>query len=74
MEDLRTSFVIQKEARELRIYSDFMELANRPGAMKTKVTKIICDKYGIHSAVTLLQMRKRVEKRLEQQTSVSTQL
>lgn len=67
MEDLRTPFVIEKEARELEIYNEFTRLIQQPGAMKTRVSEIINQKYKLHSRATLFGIRRRVEKRLSQE-------
>ncbi|MET7259318.1 hypothetical protein [Dyadobacter fermentans] len=64
MEDLRTPFVIEKEARELEIFNEFNRLAGQPGAMKTRVSELVSEKYKLHSKATLHNIRKRVEKRL----------
>lgn len=66
MQELRTLHSIEKEARELQIYSEFQRLASQPGAMKSQVTKIIGEKFKIHSLTTVNNIRKRVEKRLSQ--------
>lgn len=63
---LKTDGAREKEARELAIYNEFQELASRPGAMKTQVTKLLCEKHKIYSPVTLLNIRRRVEQRLYQ--------
>lgn len=71
MEDLRTEHVIEKEARELRIYNEFQTLLEVPGAMKSRVARIISEKYKLRSNTTLHNIRKRVEKRLASQSLVS---
>jgi hypothetical protein len=69
MEDLRTEHVIEKEEKELAIYREFIELMAIPGAMKSRVSQIINQKYKFRSNATLHNVRRRVEKRLNSSAS-----
>lgn len=61
---LKTDFQLEKEARERRIYDEFVALSSEQGTAVTEVTKLLMKKYGIHSTSTIWAIRKRVENRL----------
>lgn len=60
----QTEFQREKEARDLQIYQEYVELVAEPGAAATKVQEFLMKKYGIHSTSTLWAIRKRVEAKL----------
>jgi len=60
----QTEFQREKEARDLQIYQEYVELVSEPGAAATKVQEFLMKKYGIHSTSTLWAIRKRVEAKL----------
>lgn len=64
---LKTPFQAEKEAKELAIYREHKELMAQPGAMATAVDEILMHKYGIYSKSTIWLIRKRVEKRLNEE-------
>jgi hypothetical protein len=64
MEELRTAHAIEKEAKELEIYNEFLRLMRHPGAMKSRVAQLVSQKYNLHSNATLYNIRRRVEKRV----------
>lgn len=61
---LKTSYQLEKQARELAIYNEWNALMSEPGAMATAVDEHLMSKYGIHAKSTIWFIRKRVEKRL----------
>lgn len=67
---IKTEFRIRKEARELAIYNEYNVLMAQPGAMATAVDKYLTQKYGFGSESTIWFIRKRVEKRLREQSGV----
>lgn len=64
--DLRTPHVIEKHAKELEIYNEFIQLSAIPGAMRSQVAKVVSDRYKLRSSATIYSIRRRVEKRLSQ--------
>lgn len=72
MNKIKTEFRIRKEARELAIYNEYNVLMAQPGAMATAVDKYLTQKYGFGSESTIWFIRKRVEKRLREQSGVCT--
>ena len=64
---LKTPYQIEKEARELAIYNEYIRLMAEPGAQATAVNEFIMNKYGIHAPSTLYTIRKRVEMRLRKE-------
>ena len=61
---LKTPFQVEKEARELGIFNEYNELMSVAGQSATAVTEHLMQKYGIHSASTIYEIRKRVGARL----------
>lgn len=61
MEALKTDYQLEKERREEELYADFVTMMSVPGSRKTKVTKELMKKYGIHSPSTIYFIRKRME-------------
>ena len=66
MASIKTQFQLEKEAKELAVYTEHKELMSQPGAMATAVDEILMRKYGIYSKSTIWFIRKRVEKRLKE--------
>lgn len=62
---LKTPFRVEKEAKELAIYNDYKELMSVQGQSATAVTEHLMEKYGIHSASTIYEIRKRAEARIK---------
>lgn len=67
---IKTEFSLKKEARELAIYNEYHALMAQPGAMATAVNKYLTEKYGFGSASTIWFIRKRVEKRLQEEGKI----
>lgn len=63
----KTPYRVEKEAKELAIYNDYKELMSLHGQSATAVTDHLMQKYGIHSASTIYEIRKRVAARLEKE-------
>ena len=63
---IKTQFQLEKEAKELAVYTEHQKLMSQPGAMATAVDEILMRKYGIYSKSTIWFIRKRVEKRLKE--------
>lgn len=61
---IKTKFRAEQEARDLKIYNEYMKLISN-GAMKTAANNIIKSKYGFHADSTIWFIRKRVEGRLK---------
>lgn len=61
----KTPFRVEKEAKELAVYNDYKELMTVQGQSATAVTEHLMAKYGIHSASTIYEIRKRVEARIK---------
>lgn len=64
---LKTPFQAEKEAKELAIYREYVNLMQVDGQSRTAVTDHLMRKHGIHSASTIYEIRKRVEKQLKTQ-------
>lgn len=67
-QEFKTPHRVKKEEKELKIYSEFMELSQKPGASKVEIAKFLCEKYDIATISTIYSIRKRVEERLAKQT------
>ncbi len=65
----KTPYQEEREAKDLAIYNDYNELMKVPGQSATRVTAHLMEKYGIHSASTIYEIRKRVENRLANTTN-----
>lgn len=65
---LRTPLQIEREKRDMAVYSDYAKMAAVPGQSKTEVVKFIAQKYGFHATCTVYTTIKRVKARLEKQT------
>lgn len=63
-EVIKTDFQRVKEAKELDIYNEWIELTGKDGMMKTAVEKHLMEKYGIYSRSTIFRIVRRVERRL----------
>lgn len=69
----KTKYRIEKEARDLKIYQDWRDEMEKPGAMVTAVNQYVMQKYGIHSTSNVWAIRKRVEARLAGTTNNTEQ-
>lgn len=67
MEVLKTELQREREQRDLAIYSDYERMMSVPGQSATEVGKVLMNKYKIHSLGTIYVIRKRVEKRLQEE-------
>ena len=67
MEVLKTELQREREQRDLAIYSDYERMMSVPGQSATEVGKVLMNKYQIHSLGTIYVIRKRVEKRLQEE-------
>jgi hypothetical protein len=63
----KTEWRIKKEAQELSIYNEWKELMSQPGAMSSAVDRYLTKKYGFGAETTIWFIRKRVEKRLNEE-------
>lgn len=63
----KTAFRLEKEAKELKIYNEYNAMMAVNGQSKTGVTDFLMRKYGIHSASTIYEIRKRVAQRLAEE-------
>ena len=61
---VKTKFRIEKDAKDLAVYTDWKELISKKGAMASAVDEYLMKKYNIHSRSTIWFIRQRVEKRL----------
>ncbi len=66
---VKTSFQIEKEAKDMAIYNEWKELMSQPDAMATAVHEYLMNKYHIYSKSTIWSTIKRVEKRLSRSMS-----
>lgn len=57
----------EREARDLAIYNEYIEMTSVDGQSKTLVIEHLMKKYGIHSQATVYVIRRRVEERLKNQ-------
>ncbi|MEZ3440168.1 hypothetical protein [Alistipes sp.] len=69
-EGLKTEYQAEKQERELAIYNEYNELMAQPGAMATAVSEHLMRKYGFHAKSTIFFIRKRVERRLKEQSKL----
>lgn len=67
MEVLKTELQREREQRDLAIYSDYERMMSVPSQSATEVGKVLMNKYKIHSLGTIYVIRKRVEKRLQEE-------
>lgn len=63
----KTPFRVEKDARELEIFNEYNRLMSVQGQSAMGVTDHLMQKYGIHSASTIYEIRKRVAARLERE-------
>lgn len=66
---LKTANQRKKEAKEMAIYTEFVELSKNPENATTAINEYLMKKYGIKSSSTIWQIRKRVPARLAKQTA-----
>lgn len=67
MEVLKTELQLEREQRDMAIYSDYEQMMSVPGQSATEVAKLLMKKYKIHSLGTIYVIRKRVEERLQKE-------
>lgn len=63
----KTKFQVEKERRDLAIYTEYQELVADPEKSKVAIAEYLCEKYHIASLSTIYDIRDRVEKRLKEQ-------
>lgn len=63
----KTKFQVEKERRDLAIYTEYQELVADPEKSKVAIAEYLCKKYHIASVSTIYDIRDRVEKRLKEQ-------
>lgn len=62
---LRTALQKKRDKRDLEIVKEWEKMTAIPEQSKTVVTKLLMKKYGIYSAGTIYDIRKRVQARRE---------
>ena len=62
---LRTKLQEKRDKRDLAIVKEWEKMTALPEQSKTVVTKMLMKKYGIYSAGTIYDIRKRVQARRE---------
>lgn len=67
MEVLRTKLQERRLKRDMAIYSEYEQMMSVPGQSSTEVAKRLMEKYDINSLGTIYVIRKRVEKRLQEE-------
>jgi hypothetical protein len=67
MEVLRTELQERRRRRDMAIYSEYEQMMSVPGQSSTEVAKLLMRKYDINSIGTIYVIRKRVEKRLQEE-------
>ena len=67
MEVLRTELQERRRKRDMAIYSEYEQMMSVPGQSSTEVAKLLMRKYDINSLGTIYVIRKRVEKRLQEE-------
>ena len=60
----KTKFQLEKENKELALYTEYQQMIAVPGRSKVEIAKYLADKYHIATISTVYSIRKRVEKRL----------
>lgn len=70
MEVLRTELQERRRKRDMSIYSEYEQMMSVPGQSSTEVSKLLMRKYDINSLGTIYVIRKRVEKRLQQEAKL----
>jgi hypothetical protein len=53
-EKYKTKFQLEKEAKDMAIYTEWCELMKEPGAMAIAVGKYLCEKYNIYGLSTII--------------------
>lgn len=67
MEVFRTELQERRRKRDMAIYSEYEQMMSVPGQSSTEVAKRLMRKYDINSLGTIYVIRKRVEKRLQEE-------
>lgn len=62
-----TKFSQEKWKRDLALYEEFQKLTSEPNSSRTEVTTYLMNKYGLHSAASVWNIRKRVDERLKEE-------
>ena len=70
MEVLKTELQKEREQRDYAIYSDYEKMMAVKGQSATEVGKLLMAKYKIHSLGTIYVIRKRVEKKLQEEGKI----
>lgn len=70
MEVLRTELQERRRKRDMAIYSEYEQMMSVPGQSSTEVSKLLMRKYDINSLGTIYVIRKRVEKRLQEEAKL----
>lgn len=61
---LKTICAAEREARDMALYREWLEMTSIKGQSKTRVNEYLMQKYGIHSQGTIYVIRQRVAERL----------
>ena len=69
MEVLRTKLQERRRKRDMAIYAEYEQMMSVPGQSSTEVAKRLMEKYDINSLGTIYVIRKRVEKRLQEEAN-----
>lgn len=70
MEVFRTELQERRRKRDMAIYSEYEQMMSVPGQSSTEVSKLLMRKYDINSLGTIYVIRKRVEKRLQEEAKL----
>lgn len=65
----KTELQLERQQRDLDIFNEYNSLMKIEGQSKTLVTEHLMKKYNIHSAGTIYVIRKRVENKLNEETT-----
>lgn len=66
----KTQLQQEREQRDLDIFNEYNSLMQIEGQSRTLVTEHLMKKYNIHSAGTIYVIRKRVEDKLNEETTL----
>jgi len=62
---LTTKFKAERLRRDRRLYADFIRMTSEPGASVTEATRVLMERYGLHSPSTVWAIRRRMERGAE---------
>lgn len=65
----KTELQLERQQRDLDIFNEYNSLMKIEGQSKTLVIEHLMKKYNIHSAGTIYVIRKRVENKLNEETT-----